>query len=755
MATIKDVARLAGVSVATVSCHLSGAKPVKPETKMKIEQAIRELKYVPNAAARQLKKANIKSVGVILPDFNEHLYTEIFRGIVKFFQSRRIFVNVAFSHSNAGLERQEFFNFAHQNVMGLIVISCQPQSQDFFEEWQRSYHIPIIFCMHEVRGAGAGFIGFDNFSSARHISAALLAGGLNKQIILSRDDRFSTEADFLHGVQSAYASVGRCFELPQRVITNGTKENAFKATIEVTNRPELPDAILCTSGEISKGVLEALSALKLSIPNDILVVTLGEESWNKSEHLAGVIYTTRNAANLGMSAAKMLLDHVDAPTATSLQSLLLPDRFLSRSISLPQRRRQSAPAIAPRASLRLLAFFGAHEGCQIAIENVLRIYEAETGVHVSTASETYSRIHDPHFLNWLAHDSDCDFMLMDLPWKETLIKIGAVSKLDDMIERSDFPRDRLLSCDFSSFFYKGSCYGIPIINGAQTLFYRRDLFENSAVKDAYYKKYNSVLRPPRTWHEYNRVAAFFTRSFNPASPTMWGTSEMDSDIGSLIAPNFSRFTAAGGCLANEKGELTLDTPANRVAFEITLEPFKFQKDNGIRKSDITPIGSFCLGETAMCITFNDSATKILDALNNNQIGQLGYAVPPEGHSIRAGWAAGINPRSAQREEIYRFFKWFMRTDISYYYTILSGNTICKPPYLNGEILNLYPWMELFPGGECNYSKRIAWCRSSGGAEISNVSLEQAFCDILIRLVKTDAPIETVLAEAQRRLTENR
>ena len=157
----------------------------------------------------------------------------------------------------------------------------------------------------------------------------------------------------------------------------------------------------------------------------------------------------------------------------------------------------------------------------------------------------------------------------------------------------------------------------------------------------------------------------------------------------------------------------------------------------------------------MCITFNDSATKILDALNNNQIGQLGYAVPPEGHSIRAGWAAGINPRSAQREEIYRFFKWFMRTDISYYYTILSGNTICKPPYLNGEILNLYPWMELFPGGECNYSKRIAWCRSSSGVEISNVSLEQTFCDILIRLVKTDAPIETILAEAQRRLTENR
>lgn len=752
MSTIKDVARLAGVSVATVSCHLSGAKPVKQETRMKIERAIRELKYVPNAAARQLKKANMKAVGVILPDFNEHLYTEIFRGIVKHFQSHKTLVNVAFSHFNTRLEQQAFFNFAHQNVMGMIVISCQPQNHDFFVEWQLNYHIPVIFCMHKSSGIVSGFVGFDDYSVSRSISSALLEHGVKRQIVLSRDDRFSNEADFLRGVQDAHCDAGESFSKSQRYIINGTKENAFKAATEFTHVSSLPEAVLCTSGEITKGVLEAFSALKLKVPEDILVITLSEESWNKSEHFPGVIYTTRDAANLGITAGKMLQNYVDDPEGHPLHEELLSDRFLKKGLVLPPREKAAVPAVHPSGpTLRFLSFLGTHTGSQIAFENILRIYEAETGVHISTHIEKYNCVYSKEFLDWMIQDVRYDFLLMDLPWKETFIKIGAISKLDDLVYREDFPRERLLDCDFESFFYKGHCYGIPVVNGAQTLFYRRDLFEDSANKAAYYKKYNTTLRPPRTWQEYNRVARFFTRSCNPSSPTEWGVSEMDVDVGSLVAPNYNRFVTAGGRLLNSEGELQLNTPQNRIAFETVLEPFYYEMQSQ-ECSKVSAIENFCLGRTAMCISFNDGATGILDAITTNQIGQLGYALPPGGHNIRAGWALTIHPRSPLREEIFKFLKWFMRTDICYYYTILSGNTANKLPYLNGEILNLYPWMELYANSGCTYSKRIPSLHSNSGVQISNLQLEQEFCRIIHKMLRGSSSIEEILAEAQHRLT---
>ena len=89
MATMKDVARRAGVSVATVSCCLSGRKNVRPETRLRIEQAVHDLKYVPNPSAQRLKGTRSRTVGAIMPDFNEQLFSGIFKGISEYFQGHR------------------------------------------------------------------------------------------------------------------------------------------------------------------------------------------------------------------------------------------------------------------------------------------------------------------------------------------------------------------------------------------------------------------------------------------------------------------------------------------------------------------------------------------------------------------------------------------------------------------------------------------------------------------------------------------
>ncbi|MEG2623199.1 MAG: extracellular solute-binding protein [Clostridia bacterium] len=754
MATIKDVALRAGVSTATVSCHLSGAKPVKPETRIKIDQAIRDLRYIPNAAARQLKKADMKTVGVVMPDFNERLYSEIFEGILEYLQPRNITVNISFSFDNSKIEQQSMVNFAHQNVMGLIVVSCQPENQEFFLDWKETYQIPTIYCLHRIDGIEGYFVGFDNYRIAKYLSGALLASGIEKQQLITGDDRFSTEVDFLRGVSDAYQLCGKTFSKSERFITNMTKENAFKAAMEIGAR-ELPTAVLCSSGQIAKGITEAFAALKIQIPEDVIVITLGEESWNKSEHLHNVIYTTRDATYLGNTAAERLLEIIASPTSVSERETLLQDRFLSKPLVLPKSARKATTDIAPRSGgreIRLLDFLGVISGCIPALNNIARVFYAETGISIKFVTNSLDMIWDVSLYQRIQAEELYDAVLFDTPWKEEFIYHNAIDNISDLIDRPDFPRDKILDCDWKGYFYNGKCYGFPLINGAQTLFYRRDLFDSPDIAALYYKTYNSTLRPPRTWKEYCRIASFFTREYNPASPTKWGVAEMDFDDGSLISQNISRFISAGGSIWNRRGQLNLDTPENRAAFNSMLEPYKYTKDNTFNTRLLNAVDCFCQGDSAMCITFNDGATSLRDAINKRRIGQLGYAIPPEGHSIRAGWGLGIHPATKLREEIYTFLKWFTRTDISYYYTILAGNTTCKLPYENGEILNLYPWMRLFQHGETNYCKRLSRPYSADGLMVSYIVIEKAFAKLIRSLVLNSEPIEEALATAQSDMT---
>ena len=111
MSTIKDVAKLAGVSIATVSNYLNNTKPVKQETKNKISEAIEHLKYIPNYSAKNLKSCTCNDVVVIFPNFNESYYVRIFQGIESEFQNTNHFINLSFSNNIPDIENKILNNY--------------------------------------------------------------------------------------------------------------------------------------------------------------------------------------------------------------------------------------------------------------------------------------------------------------------------------------------------------------------------------------------------------------------------------------------------------------------------------------------------------------------------------------------------------------------------------------------------------------------------------------------------------------------
>ena len=132
MATLKDVANLAGVSIATVSNYLNNTKPVSKEISKKIQDAVNELHYSINQNAKNLKSKTNTDIGVILPSLNDSYYVQLFQGIKSYFQNTNYYLNLDFSENIPESEKTLSIICLKKQVCGLILVSCQPMNWKFY-----------------------------------------------------------------------------------------------------------------------------------------------------------------------------------------------------------------------------------------------------------------------------------------------------------------------------------------------------------------------------------------------------------------------------------------------------------------------------------------------------------------------------------------------------------------------------------------------------------------------------------------------
>ena len=141
-----------------------------------------------------------------------------------------------------------------------------------------------------------------------------------------------------------------------------------------------------------------------------------------------------------------------------------------------------------------------------------------------------------------------DFYTYDVPWLEYMVQNMCLADISSFIESDSFKKDQFFQSGFRNCQLNGRYFGIPVSGGTQLLFYRKDLFENRELQTEYQKRSLISLRAPRTWKEFNDVAAFFTRKENPASPTEYGASFAGAIDEELAPEILIRLWACGGKL---------------------------------------------------------------------------------------------------------------------------------------------------------------------------------------------------------------
>lgn len=269
-ASIKDVAKEAGVSIATVSRVLNDVDVVNEETKKKVQDAIKKLGYRPNIVARSLKTQRTKTVGILIPDISSQLYPEIVRGtedVANIYD-----YNIILCNSDLDLEKEkEYLRVLKEKMVdGLIYMSSslEPEIVSLIKE------LELVTVLVETTDREKTFpsVSIDNREAAYDAVSYLLNKG-NKKIayIGVHKDAVNAAAARYFGYEDALKEKG--IDIDENLIYFGEvkAKEGYEGIKSILEKTEI-DAVFCASDELAMGAINGLRDKGISVPDEVDVI---------------------------------------------------------------------------------------------------------------------------------------------------------------------------------------------------------------------------------------------------------------------------------------------------------------------------------------------------------------------------------------------------------------------------------------------------------------------------------------------------
>lgn len=299
--TIRDVARKAGVSLATVSRALNNGAYVTKETRERVRSAADQLGYLPHIGARSLITKRTGTLGVLLPDLYGEFFSELIRGIDRTAQRHHFHLLLASSHSDAR-EIAAAVGSMRGRVDGFIVMSPDTAAFAALSTLARSYPALVLGGAQDL-GAFAS-ISVANFDGALAMMRHLTSLGHRDIAFLCGPDGNAEAADRLRGARAG-ASEMQAVSL-RELSGDFRQDSGYAATRLLLRSPTLPDAIFCANDAMAVGAIAALNEAGVSVPEELAVV--GFDDIPIARYLSPPLTTIRvPIAELGERAAERLI----------------------------------------------------------------------------------------------------------------------------------------------------------------------------------------------------------------------------------------------------------------------------------------------------------------------------------------------------------------------------------------------------------------------------------------------------------------
>lgn len=308
MTNIKDVAKAAGVSTATVSRVLANADaPVRTETKERVLKAIHDLGYRPNLVARSLRAQKTAKIGLVVSDIRNPFFTAISRAVEDAAYEEGYSVLLCNTDENPDKEALYLDLLHDENVAGVIF---SPTHQ--FSEGLRDYDssIPFVFVDRSIKSRNVDMILLDNGPAAYDLTVHLIENGYRK--IAGLFGNASTTAPernrgFNKALKDHQLDPFASYFIPPRI------QRGYETTLALLSQSDRPDAIFTSNSMLTAGAFRAIRDAKLSIPQEVGLVGFDETTWGELVE-PPITVMAQPTEEIGRTATELLFQRIADPS---------------------------------------------------------------------------------------------------------------------------------------------------------------------------------------------------------------------------------------------------------------------------------------------------------------------------------------------------------------------------------------------------------------------------------------------------------
>lgn len=635
MVTIKDIAKAAGVSHGTVSNVLNKRGNVSASKIKIVEETAKKLGYYVNSQAQLLRKSNVETYYVVLFDSDKKRYNYFINELM--ITLPHVELVMLKKKSECALILQELIAKVPSTI---ITIGFSPKNYV------------------DVKNSTIPFVEVGTYQSTHSIQ--FNSGNILQKLEQLKVDKqlqsFCLVTDTLERKQTLFYALG---QLHPNMTCHFVKDN-LQLIFLYDRLKQLghKDCLVLDNEQLLHDINSLYDWFgKEDRPH---ICFIGVKKWIKNDWHSYIDLDYYHLASQCIATIQQISDSTKVP--------LSKQEVIWRST---KKRSETVLTLLTIAS---------------PMSKVLTIlsqrYYKLTGVKLNVLERTYDEL-----LNMIEQDTSLegvDMIRMDMAWLPTHVEKICQALPLKKVEHINRKIANQLSKEYTHINQKQ--YTFPLDISSQVLVYRKDIFDNPFIQRQYYELYKQKLVVPQSFHAYDELSKFFTKSFNPMSPTTYAHS-MALKLPVQATCDFTpRFREAVLLHHMDMSKIT-------EAFEQYKNSFQYTQ-NSFSKWWGEFTNALSQGETVMEIIFSNYVSPLL-SFNNDTSYEFGIANVPGNNPVIGGGVIGITQQSTALKECIMFIDWLYSEEISVLLTALGGFIPSQAVLSNKDLQKQLPWLTSF------------------------------------------------------------
>jgi len=326
MSTITQVATRAGVAPITVSRVVNGNGPVSAELRARVEQAIAEIGYVPNAVARSLRSRRTDTLALVLTDMTNPFFTTLAHGAESAASEAGLMLIVANTNEDDAAESRHLDLLLQRRVDGILLVPAGDGARAIRQ--CRDQATPLVVVDRRLPGHAVDVVRADSRGGARDLGRLLADLGHRHTAVLTGPRSVPTAVDRAAGFRAAAAEAG--LPAPRAIHGSFSIESGRQMTLQALRATPRPTALFATNNFIAIGVQHALEELGLRVPDDIAVVGF-DDLPQAMVTFPFLTVAAQPASEIGRRSVALLLGRLANPGRAPREVVLPTELIVRRS----------------------------------------------------------------------------------------------------------------------------------------------------------------------------------------------------------------------------------------------------------------------------------------------------------------------------------------------------------------------------------------------------------------------------------------